>query len=273
MGLDGIAVITGAGSGIGRDCGHAYAAAGAMGVVFTDINLVNAQLASEQSKAFATNQSYRTTALAVDVSSGKSMDSMVEKAVEAFGRIDYAVSSAGIGVQHPAEVADTDISEFEAFFNVNVKGSLLFVKAVSRVMKKQEPRSCLGRTGIRDLGRGTIINIASCNSFVPTLGIVQYTSAKHALMGITKNAALDNAPYGIRVNGVCPSWVETPMMDRAFDETPGLREKFSKAVPMGRIALQEEVSDVVIFLSGAGASYVTGVGWIIDGGTTLQMHA
>ena len=84
--------------------------------------------------------------------------------------------------------------------------------------------------------------------------------------------ALDNAPHGIRVNAVCPSWVETPMMDRAFDGSPGLRDKVNKAVPMGRIALQEEVSDVVIFLSGPGASYVTGVGWIIDGGTTLQMH-
>ncbi len=102
-----------------------------------------------------------------------------------------------IGVQRPAEVADTDISEFEAFFNVNVKGSLLFVKAVSRVMKKQERRSCLGRTGIRDLGRGSIINIASCNSFVPTSGIVQYTSAKHALMGITKNAGMQT-PVVIR---------------------------------------------------------------------------
>ena len=93
-----------------------------------------------------------------------------------------------IGVQRPAEIADTDVSEFEAFFNVNVKGSLLFVKAFSKVMKQQSTRHCPGRTSSRDLGRGTIINIASCSSFVPTLGIVQYTSAKHALMGITKNA-------------------------------------------------------------------------------------
>ena len=89
---------------------------------------------------------------------------------------------------------------------------------------------------------------------------------------LTAPIALDNAPYGIRVNAVCPSWVQTPMMDRAFDGSPGLRESVNKAVPMGRIALQEEVSDVIVFLSGAGGSYVTGVGWIIDGGTTLQMH-
>ena len=115
MNLDGVAIITGAGtfgngcpqlttsllivvtgSGIGRDCGLAYAAAGAIGVVFADINLASAQLASEDSKIFATNASYRTIALAVDVSSEESMNAMVEKAVGEFGRIDYAVSSAGV---------------------------------------------------------------------------------------------------------------------------------------------------------------------------------
>ena len=84
------------GSGIGRDCGHAYAAAGAIGVVFADINLTSAQLASEESKVHATNASYRTLALAVDVTSEESMNAMVEKAVGEFGRIDYAVSSAGV---------------------------------------------------------------------------------------------------------------------------------------------------------------------------------
>lgn len=84
--------------------------------------------------------------------------------------------------------------------------------------------------------------------------------------------ALDNAPYGIRVNAVCPSWVKTPMMDAAFEGSPPLREMVQKAVPMGRIAQEEEVSDVVIFLSGPGGSYVTGVGWIVDGGTTLQLR-
>ena len=118
MSLDGVAVITGAGtlwtnlflslqqvslttalgSGIGRDCGLAYAAAGAVGVVFADINLASAELACEESKAVATNPSYRTIALAVDVSSDTSMDAMVSKAVAEFGRIDYAVSSAGVRI-------------------------------------------------------------------------------------------------------------------------------------------------------------------------------
>lgn len=132
------------------------------------------------------------------------MESMVERAVQEFGRIDYAVHSAGvrlcalpkmctayqkqIGVKAPNEIAETDVPEFEAFFNVNVKGTLLFAKFISRAMKKQSRRFVQGRAGPRDLGRGVIINIGSCNSYVPIPGIVQYTAAKHALMGITKNA-------------------------------------------------------------------------------------
>lgn len=84
--------------------------------------------------------------------------------------------------------------------------------------------------------------------------------------------ALDNATYGIRVNAVCPSWVKSPMMDSAMDGSLELRNMIEKAIPMSRIALPEEVSDMVMFLSGPGGSYITGVGHIIDGGTTLQMH-
>ena len=82
--------------------------------------------------------------------------------------------------------------------------------------------------------------------------------------------ALDNAPYGIRVNSVCPSWVDTPMIDRAIAGNPSLATFIENAVPLGRIAKQEEVSGLVMFLSSPNASYVTGVGWIVDGGTTLS---
>ncbi|RAL07199.1 SDR family NAD(P)-dependent oxidoreductase, partial [Aspergillus homomorphus CBS 101889] len=116
------------------------------------------------------------------------------------------------------------------------------------------------------IGRGCIINLGSCNSYIPTRGITQYTTAKHAVMGITKNAALDNAVHGIRVNAVCPSWVQGPMMDRALEGSPSLKEEVLKVIPLGRLALPEEVSEAVMFLSSPGASYITGVGWIIDGG-------
>lgn len=85
-------------------------------------------------------------------------------------------------------------------------------------------------------------------------------------------SALDNAPYGIRVNCLCPSWVKGPMIDRAIAGNPSLADAIKRAVPMGRIAQPDEISDVVMFLSSPRSSYVTGAGWIVDGGVTLQMH-
>ena len=194
-------------SGIGRDCVFAYAASGVAGIVIADIDVNGAQRTASESQSFRRHPSYRAIALAVNVSQEDDMNSMVEKTVQEFGRIDYAVNSAGvsflfeyllaartfayktkIGVKSLNEIAETSLAEFDAFFNVNVKGTLLFAKAISRVMKTQSLRTVQGRTGIRDLGRGVIINIGSCNSYVPIPGIVQYTAAKHALLGITKNA-------------------------------------------------------------------------------------
>ncbi|KAI2602117.1 hypothetical protein GGR54DRAFT_625628 [Hypoxylon sp. NC1633] len=269
--MDGIALVTGAGSGIGLDCAVAFGVEGASGVVFADIDIAAAHRAAEQSKSTATNPAYRVLAVHVDVSNEGSVQRMVDRVREEFGRIDYSVNSAGIGVQQPRPVAETCMAEFERFFSVNVKGTMLCVRAVSQAMKEQEYRVSEGRTGPRNAGRGSIINMASANSFVAMPEIVQYTAAKHAVLGITKTAALDNAPHGIRVNAVCPSWVETPMADKAFAGNPDMLAAISDGIPMGRIACAEEVSDVVLFLSGPKASYVTGAGWLVDGGTTLRM--
>lgn len=274
-------------------------------MVFADINLAAAAAAAKESEAKATNLNFRSMSIGVDVTSAESVDNMVLKAQEMFGRIDYSVNSAGvrssksspfflstnkkmqIGVQQPLPVTETSIDEFQRFLEVNVKGTLLCVRAVSRVMIQQEPQVVEGRNGPRNVGRGSIVNIASANSFVATPAMVQYVSSKHAVIGITKTAgkdhrvsnkphlthfvALDLAKYGIRVNACCPSWVETPMVRQAFAAMPEQLESLVHMIPMGRIATQEEVSEAILFLSSPKSSYITGVGWIVDGGTTLTM--
>lgn len=141
-------------------------------------------------------------------------------------------------------------------------------------MLKQEARTIT--TGLRpgsaprQIGRGVIINLGSCNSVMATPKLTPYTTAKHAILGLTRNAALDNAKYGIRVVAVCPSWVDTPMIDRAKLGDAGLQARIEKTVPLGRIATQQEVSDVIVFLSSYRASYITGTTYIIDGGATLS---
>ncbi|PQE34037.1 Short-chain dehydrogenase reductase SDR protein [Rutstroemia sp. NJR-2017a WRK4] len=270
MNITGFALVTGAGSGIGRDTAIAFAIEGAAGVLFADIDENTATEAANESRNLAQNPSYQAYSIKVDVSDEASVVSMVNFAVEKFGKIDYCVNSAGVGVEHPLEVAEASVAEFERFWNVNVKGTLLCLKAESAAMKKQDIVTVPTRSGPRNIGRGTIINLGSCNSYMATPKIVQYTSAKHAVLGMTKNA--DNAPYGIRVNAICPSWVDTPMVTRAVEGDPSLGELMKRTIPMGRIAQQQEVSDIIMFLSSPRSSYVTGAGWIVDGGTTLQLQ-
>ncbi|CAF9934459.1 MAG: hypothetical protein HETSPECPRED_009227 [Heterodermia speciosa] len=270
--IDGVAVVTGAGSGIGRECALAYAAEGARGVVLADRNYDAALEAAHESELVATHATYKALAVAVDVSDGASVDEMVKAAVHAFGRIDYSVNSAGVGVQKHLPVEEADAAEMNRFWQVNVMGTFNCVQAMTKAMKEQSVATVSSRGREREVGRGVILNLGSCNSYIATRDIVQYTTSKHAVMGLTKNAALDNAPHGIRVNAICPSWVETPMVDAAMNGNPHLEKMINGIVPMARIARPEEIADVVLFMTSPRSSYVTGVGWIVDGGTTLQVQ-
>jgi NAD(P)-dependent dehydrogenase (short-subunit alcohol dehydrogenase family) len=313
LAIDGVALVTGAGesskfqqrpgkvsnissmaigSGIGRECCLAYAAEGARGVVMADLNYVAALQTAHDSEVVATHPEYKALAVAVDVSDPFSVKEMIKKVVDVFGRIDYNVNSAGVGVQKPLPVEDADLVEMNRFWQVNVMGTLNCMQAVTKVMKNQEPKTYSSRGKVRQVERGVILNLGSCNSYVPTPNIVQYTTTKHAVLGMTRNAgkffeylkpvkiqahavsctALDNAPHGIRVNAICPGWVETPMVDAAIAGDPNLPQMMKTIIPMSRIAKVEEIADVVMFMTSPSSSYVTGVGWLVDGGTTLQVQ-
>ncbi|KAL1638045.1 putative secondary metabolism biosynthetic enzyme [Diplodia intermedia] len=270
MDIDGFALIIGAGSGIGRACALAYAAEGAAGAVMADINLSAAEITAAESRARAAHASFRAVAVQVNVADQASVEELVRRAVDEFGRIDYALNCAGVGVESEAEVCEADVDEFDRFLQVNVRGMLLATRQLSAAMKLQEPRAIRSSSGgQRGASRGVIVNMGSCSSYVATPRMVQYTTSKYAVLGLTRNAALDNAQHGIRVNCLCPSWVDTPMIQRAIEGAPQLQRLIEGAVPMGRIAQPEEISDAVIFLSSPRSSYVTGTGFIIDGGTTL----
>lgn len=200
------------GSGIGRDCGIAFALEGARGVVFADLNLASAQEAAELSKEHATHAEFRALALAVDVVDIESVRKMVADSVDAFGRIDYCINSAGvgtrrrqesalvtplpwltylfskIGVIEPRDITDLSTTEFERFISVNVRGSLHCIQEVSKVMRQQTPVTIKGRSGDRDIGRGAIVNLGSVSSFVAVQNVSPYTISKHAVLGLTKSA-------------------------------------------------------------------------------------
>ncbi|KAI0116550.1 hypothetical protein GGR51DRAFT_546056 [Nemania sp. FL0031] len=254
MDVSGFALVIGGGSGIGAACALGFAKEGAAGVMIAEIDLTAAKCVATTCLASAATPNFRVDVTHMDVTSEESVKNAAKHTLDVFGRIDYCVNNAGIGVQKAAEIADANASEFNQFLSVNATGTFLVTREVSALMRAQQPRVVLDNSR-RGVVRGIIVNMGSLASFVAQPGMTQYTASKHAVLGITRNAALDNAQHGIRVNCVCPSWVDTPMVKRAMEQVKGLNEMVKRAVPFGRIADPAEVADVVIFLCSPRSSY------------------
>ncbi|KAI5867518.1 NAD(P)-binding protein [Durotheca rogersii] len=244
MDVTGHAFVIG-GSGIGKACALAFAKYGSRRIVVADINLEAAEAAVAACRDVALDATFHAEAIAIDVTAEESVKAAIARAQEVLGRIDYCVNSAGVAVRTACEVAEANVDEFDAMLRVNVAGPFLVTRAMSAVMKSQSPNPVDPSSQSRGVTRGAIVNLGSASSFAATPRMIQYTTAKHAVAGLTKNAALDNAAYGIRVNSVCPSWVDTPMVRQAMVDVPNLRDMIETSVPLGRIALAEEVADAL----------------------------
>ncbi|KAL6851316.1 putative secondary metabolism biosynthetic enzyme [Amphichorda felina] len=267
-GLQGVALITGAGCGIGQDCARSFVDEGCTGVIFADIDLGRAEAAAKEASISLNGQQCDVLALQVDVADRESVEAMVAKSVQRFGRIDYCINSAGVGARKPYSVLDMPQAEFDRFHAVNVGGTLNVIQAVGKQMLVQEPRIEASRRGTKT-SRGSIVTLASCHSLAAARDLSQYITSKHAVLGLTRSAALDLARHGIRVNAVCPGWVDTPMVAEAVDANPDIGRYIKSLVPFGRMATVEEVSDVILFLASSRASFVAGAGWVVDGGLTV----
>ncbi|KAF2243992.1 NAD(P)-binding protein [Trematosphaeria pertusa] len=269
----GVALVTGAASGIGRGAANALAEAGARAIVFADIDEAGAAKASDESRKFATNPEYQTRAYALDVTDPKRVDAVIKETYKEFGRIDYLVNSAGIDTLAYAAIPDNDMDDYERVMATNARGMLLCSRAAVKVMEKQEPRTFATKLGAtRDLGRGTIINVTSVLSYAAVPGKVAYIASKHAALGITKGTAQDAVGKGIRVNAVCPAWVNTAIHEAERKKFPPVQDFVKAASPLGRPAEPEEVGEGVVYLCSPAASYVNGIGLIIDAGLTLTVH-
>ncbi|CAH0054702.1 unnamed protein product [Clonostachys solani] len=266
MDITGFALVVGGGSGIGRECALAFAEEGASGLIVADLDLPSAtKVAAEaNARAAAKNPGFRATPFKVDVTNEDSVNRLMACVKATSGRLDYCVNCAGIGVERAAPITEASLAEFNRFLDVNVSGTFLVTRAASSMMAAQEPIK-----NSPSPVRGAIVNMGSAASFVSTPQMVQYTTSKHAILGLTKNAALDNAALGIRVNCICASWVDTPMVRKAIDQVPDLEKLIQSAVPMGRMAHAKEIADSVMFLCSQRSSFITGCGLIVDGGTTL----
>jgi len=228
------ALVTGAGSGIGRATAQEFAREGA--------NLLLAELDEASGRAIAEETGGRF--LRCDTSREDDVRSAVQAAVEAFGRLDVMVNNAGVSQR-----------DWDTTIAINLSGVYYGCLHAGEAMAKQRS--------------GSIINMASMLGLVGVGAEDAYVASKHGVVGLTKNFALRFAPQGVRVNCINPGWIQTPMT-KLLHENEALRQQFESQVPMGRFGRPEEIAKLALFLASDESSYITGASHVIDGGWTAR---
>ena len=246
-----VAFITGGGSGIGRAAALAFAREGAS-VSVADISEKNV----EESARMVDEHGGRAFAVRCDVTQVEDIRAALDKTVQTFGRLDFAFNNAGIEPRKPVATADYDLEEWNRIIDIDLRGVFLCMKYEIPLMLKN--------------GGGAIVNTSSGAGIIGIKGSPAYTAAKHGVIGLTRATALDYAAQNIRVNVVCPGYIDTPMMERFTGDTAEGRAKVISEEPIGRMGRPEEIANAVVWLCSDAAGFVVGSAMVIDGGQTIQ---
>ena len=247
-----VAVVTGAGSGIGHAIAERLGRAGAMLVV----NYFGFEEEAEELAAKLTAAGHRSIALQADVSNSGAVADMVERARQEFGGVDILVNNAGI--ESPKPFLEIEEKSWDRMLGVDLKGAFLCAQACGRAM--------------RERGGGSIVNISSVHEDVPFPGFAPYSAAKGGMRMLMRNMALELAPFKIRVNNIAPGAIRTPIQ-AATGDGPEKERRLDAIIPLGRMGTPEEVAEVALFLCSDRASYVTGSTYYVDGGMVRYAQA
>jgi len=250
---DKVVIITGAAGGIGKATAKAFAEEGAL-LALVDLQ----QSALDEAVRELNLAAGKYVTIAADVTQEPMVQQYVEQTVKQFGKIDVFFNNAGIEGKY-AFLTEQKADDFSKVMDVNVKGVFYGLKHVIQAMKQRRS--------------GAIVNTASVAGLIGSPGLGPYIASKHAVVGLTKTAALEYAEWGIRVNAICPAPIHTRMM-RSIEEgaAPGrgkeMQKQYKAAIPMKRYGEPHEVAQLVLFLASDQASYITGAAYPIDGGMT-----
>lgn len=249
-----VALITGAGSGIGRASALEFASHGAH-VALADIDKDNVQ----ETASLITSENRKAIFITTDVSCSEDVNRMVAHTISEFGRLDYAHNNAGTEgrVDSSRGTLGTSEEEWDRLMSINLKG-------VWMCMRAEIPH-------MLESGGGAIVNSGSISSLVgSTSGFVAYSASKSGILGLTRSAALEFASQNIRINTVCPGYIETPLWQKYIDEDSSVKDTITKRQPIGRLGTANEVAQAVVWLCSEASSLITGVALPLDGGFTAQ---
>lgn len=243
-----VALVTGAANGIGRATAQAFAAEG-LKVVVADLDV----LGGEETVALIQAAGGEALFVSCNVTREADVQNLMVRTIEAYGRLDYAFNNAGIEIEK-GRLAEGSLDEFDAIMGVNVKGVWLCMKYQLPLLLAQ--------------GGGAIVNTASVAGLGAAPKMSIYAASKHAVIGLTKSAAIEYAKKKIRVNAVCPAVIDTDMFRRAYEADPKKAEFAAAMHPVGRIGKVEEIASAVLYLCSDGAAFTTGHALTVDGGAT-----
>jgi NAD(P)-dependent dehydrogenase (short-subunit alcohol dehydrogenase family) len=245
-----VALVTGAGSGIGRASAFAFAQAGAR-VVVADV----LEEGGEQTVELIRGRGGNAIFVRTDVSQPVEVAGLVDRAIGTYGRLDFAFNNAGIEGTMASTAACTE-ENWDRTIAINLKGVWLCMKHELAHMARR--------------GAGAIVNCSSVAGLVGFPQLPAYVASKHGIVGLTRCAALEYARQGVRINAVCPGVIRTPMIDRVLEKQPAMEAQLVAGEPIGRIGLPDEVASAVVWLCSDAASFITGQAIAVDGGWVAQ---